>query len=174
MRNTLIHFVGRIYRLYLTGNILRLRYKAQPVNSVWGKSLCLFWEPYESHRYTVWALSIECTSHETNYFTPTKTTGNDIWGKNHGLLWEPYGTHRYTVGAECRVFTRQEIIRLRYKSQPVNAVLGKQSLFILRTIWNTQTHSVGWMQRLYLTGNILRLRNHAQPVNAVLGNNRCL
>jgi hypothetical protein len=26
---------------YLTRNILRLRYKAQPVNAVWGKSRCL-------------------------------------------------------------------------------------------------------------------------------------
>jgi hypothetical protein len=27
--------------LYLTGNSLRLRYKAQPVNAVWGNSRCL-------------------------------------------------------------------------------------------------------------------------------------
>jgi hypothetical protein len=33
--------------------------------------------------------------------------------------------------------------RLHYKAQPVNAVWGKQSLFIVRTIWNTQTHCVG-------------------------------
>jgi hypothetical protein len=26
---------------YLTGNTLRLRYKAQPVNAVWGNSRCL-------------------------------------------------------------------------------------------------------------------------------------
>jgi hypothetical protein len=32
-----------IYKLspYLTGNTLRLRYKAQPVNAVWGNSRCL-------------------------------------------------------------------------------------------------------------------------------------
>jgi hypothetical protein len=29
-------------------------------------------------------------------------------------------------------------LRLCYKAQPVNAVYGKRSLFIVRTIWNTQ------------------------------------
>jgi hypothetical protein len=29
--------------------------KAQPVNAVWGNSRCLLWEPYGTHRYTVWA-----------------------------------------------------------------------------------------------------------------------
>jgi hypothetical protein len=34
---------NNIYKssLYLTGNTLRLRYKAQPVNAVWGNSRCL-------------------------------------------------------------------------------------------------------------------------------------
>jgi hypothetical protein len=32
-----IHCVGRMYSLYSTGNILRLRYKDQPVNAVLGK-----------------------------------------------------------------------------------------------------------------------------------------
>jgi hypothetical protein len=43
---------------YLTGNTLRPHYKPQPVNAVWGNSLCLLWEPYGTHRYTVWAESI--------------------------------------------------------------------------------------------------------------------
>jgi hypothetical protein len=38
---------------YLTGNILLLHYKAQPVNAVWGNSRCLLWEPYGTHRYTL-------------------------------------------------------------------------------------------------------------------------
>jgi hypothetical protein len=29
------------YSSYLTGNTLRLHYKAQPVNAVWGNSRCL-------------------------------------------------------------------------------------------------------------------------------------
>jgi hypothetical protein len=40
---------------YLTGNTLRLHHKAQPVNAVWGNSHWLVWEPYGTHRYTVWA-----------------------------------------------------------------------------------------------------------------------
>jgi hypothetical protein len=40
---------------YLTGNTLRLHYKAHPVNGVWGNSHCLLWEPYGTHKYTVWA-----------------------------------------------------------------------------------------------------------------------
>jgi hypothetical protein len=41
-----------IYKLssYLTGDTWRLRYKAQPVNVVWGNSRCLLWEPYGTHR----------------------------------------------------------------------------------------------------------------------------
>jgi hypothetical protein len=38
----------------LTENTSRLRYKAQPVNSVWGKSGCLLREPYE-HLNRLWA-----------------------------------------------------------------------------------------------------------------------
>jgi hypothetical protein len=34
------------YSPYLTANTLHLRYKAQPVNAVWGNSRCLLWEPY--------------------------------------------------------------------------------------------------------------------------------
>jgi hypothetical protein len=30
-----------VFRTVLTGNTLRLRYKAQPVNAVWGNSRCL-------------------------------------------------------------------------------------------------------------------------------------
>jgi hypothetical protein len=43
---------------YLTGNTLRLRYKAQPVNAVWGNSSCLLRETYATHKYTVRA---ECS-----------------------------------------------------------------------------------------------------------------
>jgi hypothetical protein len=49
----------RLYRQefssYLTGNTLRLRYRAQPVNAVWGNSRCLLWESYGTHKYTVGA-----------------------------------------------------------------------------------------------------------------------
>jgi hypothetical protein len=36
-------------------NTLRLRCKGQPVNAVQGNSRCLLWEPYGTHRHTLWA-----------------------------------------------------------------------------------------------------------------------
>jgi hypothetical protein len=40
---------------YLTGNALRIRYKAQPVNAVYGNSRCLLWElSYTKHTDTLW------------------------------------------------------------------------------------------------------------------------
>jgi hypothetical protein len=36
------------YRPYLTGDTSRLRYRAQPVNAVWGNSRCLLPEPYKN------------------------------------------------------------------------------------------------------------------------------
>jgi hypothetical protein len=41
------------------------------------------------------------------------------------------------------------------------------TLFIVRTIENTQIHSVGRKFSPYLTGNTLRLHSKAQPLNAV-------
>jgi hypothetical protein len=42
--------LGNIYKSssYLTGNTLRLCYKAQPVNDVWGNSRYLLSEPHET------------------------------------------------------------------------------------------------------------------------------
>jgi hypothetical protein len=64
IRNTQIHCVGRMLSPYLTGNTLRLHYKAQPVNAVWGNNHCLFSGPYGTHRYSVWAECRVCTSEE--------------------------------------------------------------------------------------------------------------
>jgi hypothetical protein len=133
---------------YLIGNTLRLRYKAQPINAVWGNSRCLLWEPYGTHRYTVWA---ECRVLNNIYKSSPYLTGNTlrhqykaqpvnaVRGNTRCLLWEPYETHRCTLWAECGVLN----IRNIYKSSP------------------------------YLTGNTLRLRYKAQPVNAVWGNSHC-
>jgi hypothetical protein len=41
---------------------LRLCHEDQDVNSVWRNSLCLFWEPYGTHKYTLCAI-------ETNQLT---------------------------------------------------------------------------------------------------------
>jgi hypothetical protein len=36
---------------YVIGNTLRLRYKAQPVNAVYGNGRCLLRQPYGTQRY---------------------------------------------------------------------------------------------------------------------------
>jgi hypothetical protein len=125
---------------YLTRNTLHLRYKAQPVNAVWGNSRCLLWELYGTYKYTLWA---ECRVLSNIHMFRPYLTGNTlrlrykvqpvnaVWGNSRCILWEPYGTHRYTVWAECRVLNNI------YKSSP------------------------------YLTGNTSRLHYKAQPVNAV-------
>jgi hypothetical protein len=86
---------------YVTGNKLRPHYKAQPVNAVWGNSGCLFWEPYGTHRYTVWT---EYRVLNNTYKSSPYLTGNTlrlhykaqpvnaVWGNSCCLLWEPYGT----------------------------------------------------------------------------------
>jgi hypothetical protein len=61
IRNTQIHCVGSPY---LTGNTSRLRYRVQPVNAVWGKSLCC--ENCTDHTDTLWAVR---TSQETHRCT---------------------------------------------------------------------------------------------------------
>jgi hypothetical protein len=59
-------------RVCTSEELLRLRYKAQPVNYVWGNSLCLLWEPYLTHRYNICVECRNCTSQETHYFSATK------------------------------------------------------------------------------------------------------
>jgi hypothetical protein len=111
MWNTQIHCVGRmqtfnIYKSssYLTGNKLRLRYKAQPVNAVWGNSRCLFWEPYGTHKYNVWA---ECrvliytspvrTSQETHYVSTTTPNRLMLFGETVAVYCEKHTEHTDTL-----------------------------------------------------------------------------
>jgi hypothetical protein len=68
VRNTQIHSVGS---QYLTGNTLILRYRTQPINAVWENSRCLLWNPYGTHRYTVWA---ECSPYLTGNTSPPHYT----------------------------------------------------------------------------------------------------
>jgi hypothetical protein len=95
-----------VFSSYLTGDTLRFRYRAQPVNAVWGNSRCLLWEPYGTQKYnTVWALQL--VPHRKHITSP---------------LQNPTGY--------CCV--------------------GKQSLFIVRTVGNTQIQYLG---SPYLTGD---------------------
>jgi hypothetical protein len=68
---------------YLTGNTLRLRYRAQPVNAVWGNSRCLLWEPYGT-----------LCGHFSPYLTGNTLRlryraqpVNAVWGNSRCLLW---------------------------------------------------------------------------------------
>jgi hypothetical protein len=75
---------------YPTGNTLRLRYRTQPVNAVWGNSHCLLSEPYATHRYSSYL-----TGNILRLLYRTQPVNTD-WGNSHCLLSEPYATHRYS------------------------------------------------------------------------------
>jgi hypothetical protein len=88
-----------IYKLssYLTRNTLRLHYKAQPVNVVWGNSRCLLWEPYGTHRYTVWAECRDCTTPETHYDSTTKPNRLMLFGETVAVYCENRTEHTDTL-----------------------------------------------------------------------------
>jgi hypothetical protein len=46
---------------------------------------------------------------------------------------------------------------LHFKAQPVNAVWGKKSLFVVRTIRGTQIHSVGRMQSFSVLKRVVHI-----------------
>jgi hypothetical protein len=84
--------------VHLAGITLRLRYRAEPVNAVWGNSRCLLWEPYGTHKYTLWA---ECRgfvyknpvriSQDTYYISATETSRLMLFGETVAVYcWEPY------------------------------------------------------------------------------------
>jgi hypothetical protein len=58
---------------------------------------------------------------------------------------------------ENSIRTSQETLRLRYEDQPVNNVQGKQSLFIMRIIWNTQILSIGRMQSFSVLKRVMHM-----------------
>jgi hypothetical protein len=97
---------------YLTGNALRLSYKEQPVNAVWGNSRCLLWEPYGTHTYSPYLTGNTLRLHYR------AQPVNAVWGNSRCLLWEPYGTHTYSP------YLTGNTLRLHYRAQPVNAVWG--------------------------------------------------
>lgn len=53
---------------------MRLHYKDKPINTAKTNNSCLFWDPYKSHKHTVW---------ETEEFLIVKAHGAR---SNHGVL----------------------------------------------------------------------------------------
>jgi hypothetical protein len=117
---------------YLTGDISRLRYRAQPVNAVWGNSRCLLWEPYGTQRYSPYLTG------DTSRLHYRVQPVNAVWGNNRCLLWEPYGTQRYTVGSS---YLAGDTSCLHYRAQPVNAVWGNCSCLLWEQ-YGTHRHNV--------------------------------
>jgi hypothetical protein len=88
---------GRMQRLYLTRNILRLHYNAQPVNSVFGKNRCLLSETYGSHRYTLCSECRVCTSKDTYHVFATKANKSMLFGETFAVYFENHKEHRETL-----------------------------------------------------------------------------
>jgi hypothetical protein len=108
--------------LYHTGNILRIRYKAEPVYDVWGNSHCLLWEPYGTHRYTVWEECRVCTTQETYYVSDTKPNQYMIFGESVVVYCEKHTEHTDTLcGQNAALYHTGKPLRLHYKAQPANA-----------------------------------------------------
>jgi hypothetical protein len=98
-----------------------------------------------------------------------------LYGETVAAYCENHTEHTDTLCGQNAEFVphRKHITSQIYRPTGY-CCLGKPSLFMVRTIWNTQIHFVGRMYSLYLTGNTLRLHYIAQPVNAVWGKSRCL
>jgi hypothetical protein len=89
---------------YLTGNTLRHRYKAQPVNAVWGNSRCLLWEPYGTHKYTVWAECRVRTRQETHHVSATKPNRLMLFGEAVAVYCENHTEHTDTLCGQSAEF----------------------------------------------------------------------
>jgi hypothetical protein len=136
---------------------------AQSVGAVWGNSRCLLWEPYRTRRYTVWAVR---TTKEIHHISTTETSRLMLFGGTVAVYYENHTEHKDTLFI---LYLTGNTSRLCCRAQPVNAVLGKQSLFTVRTIRDTQIPCVG---SPYLIANIT---SATQPKRLILfGETRCL
>jgi hypothetical protein len=99
---------------------------------------------------------------------------NALWGNIRSLLWETYGQTDKLCGQNVEVVYHRNHITSPLQTPTGYCSLGKESLFVVRTIRNTMIHCVGRMKSLYITVNTLDLRYKPQPVNAVWRNSLCL
>jgi hypothetical protein len=61
------------------------------------KSRCLLWEPYGTHRYTVWAECRVCTSQEIHYVSATKPNRLMLSGETLAVYCENHTEHTDTL-----------------------------------------------------------------------------
>jgi hypothetical protein len=132
---------------YLTGNTLRLRYRAQPVNAVWGNSRCLLWEAYKTHKYILWA---ECSPYlqETHYVSATEPNLLMLFRETVAVYCDNHTGHTDTLCGRMQFVPHRKHNTFRLQSPEPNRLMlfRKQSASIVRTIQNTQIHSVGRLQ----------------------------
>jgi hypothetical protein len=97
---TILPVMLRRVSLYLTGDTSLLRYRAQPVNAVWGNSRCLLWEPYGTHTDTV------RTSQETHHFSATEPNRLTLCGITVAVCCENRTEHTDTLcGQNTKLLT---------------------------------------------------------------------
>jgi hypothetical protein len=127
------------------------------------------WEPYETHRHNLLSECRDCTSRETYYVTATKPNQKTLFGETVPFCCENHVGHTDTLcGLNVEFVPQRNHITFPLEIPTGKCCLGKESLFIVRTIRNTQMHCVGKMQSAYLTGRTLRLHYKSQPVNFLL------
>jgi thioredoxin-related protein len=97
---------------------------------LFAKTVTVYCKSHTEHTDTV------RTSQETHYVSATEASRLLLFGETVAVYCENHTEHTDTVR------TSQETHCFRYRAQPVNAVWGKQSLFTVRTIRNTQIQSV--------------------------------
>jgi hypothetical protein len=114
----------------------------------------------------VWAECRVCTSQETQYVSTTKPNRLMLSGETVAVYCGNHTEHTDTrCGQNVEIIPHRKHITTPLLIQTGQSCLGALSLFILRSIRNTQIHCVCRMQRLYLTGNTIRLQYKFKPVN---------
>jgi hypothetical protein len=89
-----------------------------------GTSRCLLWEPYGTHKYTVWAERIVRTSQETHYVSTTNPNQLMLFGEFLFTVRTIRNTRIHCVGRMQSSYFTGNTLCLFYKAQPVNAVWG--------------------------------------------------
>jgi hypothetical protein len=115
------------------------------------KPLCYKGHQIIVHNHAVHHKNSVRTSQETHYVSATNPNRLMLFGETVAVYCENHTEHINTLPNniyEFGPYLTGNTLRLSYKALPVNAVWGKQSLFIMRTIRNTQIVCVGRMESL--------------------------